>query len=71
MTSNAGLTPVPVGSIITYTLTVVSKGPGPATNVEMVNTLPAGVIFDSITPSSGATIDTVGMHAPCLPQHTV
>jgi len=45
--------PVVEGNPLTYTLTVTNTGPGPATNVLVVDTLPAGVTFISATPSTG------------------
>src|SRR5262249_36999795 len=46
--------PMPVfGSLVTYTVIVTNKGPGEATHVVMEDTLPAGLIFVSATPSQG------------------
>ncbi len=43
-----------VGSPLTYTITVGNVGPSAATNVTVIDTLPAGVIIDGITSSQGA-----------------
>lgn len=45
--------PVVVGTGVTYTLTVGNRGPAAATNVTVVDTLPAGMILVSATPSQG------------------
>ena len=41
------------GDTITYTVTVQNFGPGPATVVQLMDLLPAGVTFVSATPSQG------------------
>lgn len=41
------------GDTITYTVTVQNTGPGPATVVQIMDQLPAGVTFVSATPSQG------------------
>lgn len=41
------------GDTITYTVTVLNSGPGPATVVQIMDLLPAGVTFVSATPSRG------------------
>ncbi len=49
-------TPDPVlsgGPQLTYSITVSNNGPDDATNVLLVDTLPAGVTFDTATPSTG------------------
>ena len=46
--------PVLVGQQVTYTLTVANSGPRAASGVQLTDTLPAGVIFDSATPSQGS-----------------
>lgn len=46
--------PVGVGQPLTYTVTVSNAGPDPATGVTLVDTLPAGVTFVSVSPSQGS-----------------
>jgi uncharacterized repeat protein (TIGR01451 family) len=46
------------GSTLTYTITVANAGPSTATNVVMVDTLPAGLQFVSATPSQGSCTGT-------------
>ncbi len=41
------------GDTITYTITVSSDGPDAATNIEITDTLPVGVTYDSDIPSQG------------------
>lgn len=45
--------PVRVGDNLTYTVTVINKGPDSATNVVLTDLLPATVTLVSATPSSG------------------
>ena len=45
--------PVPVGVPFTYSITVTNAGPNPATGVQVSDTLPGGVTFNSATPSQG------------------
>ena len=45
--------PVPAGQLLTYSLTAHNAGPSSATGVELVDTLPSGVTFDSATPTQG------------------
>lgn len=49
--------PVNRGGTLTYNLVVTNNGPGAATNVEVVDTLPAGVTFVSAT---GGTVTPPG-----------
>jgi uncharacterized repeat protein (TIGR01451 family) len=46
--------PVVVGSLLTYTNTVSNHGPGTALNVNVTNTLPAGVTYLGATATSGS-----------------
>jgi uncharacterized repeat protein (TIGR01451 family) len=62
-----------VGDTITYTITLTDAGPDPATNVTVQDTLPAGVMFVSSTPSqgnynAGTGVWTVGTVTPGTPQ---
>ena len=50
--------PVSVGSNLTYTITVTNNGPNAATNVSVVDTLPASVSFVSSTASQGSCSGT-------------
>jgi len=52
--SKSGPATASVGDTITYTVTVSNDGPGTATNVTAVDTLPPGVTFVSATPSQGS-----------------
>ncbi|MDH3362377.1 MAG: DUF11 domain-containing protein, partial [Gammaproteobacteria bacterium] len=52
--------PVVAGNSLTYVLTVSNLGPGPATLVELTDTLPAGVTFQSATPSIGSCSESGG-----------
>jgi uncharacterized repeat protein (TIGR01451 family) len=46
---------VPLGSVVTYNITLRNNGSAPASNVTMVDVLPPGLQFDpSWTPPSGA-----------------
>ncbi len=42
-----------VGQSLTYTITVTNNGPDPASGVTMQDTLPAQVVFDSVSASEG------------------
>ena len=52
--------PVLVGQQVTYDLTVDNAGPRAATGTVVTDTLPAGMIFDSATPSQGMCSHTSG-----------
>ena len=54
LTKTASPAPVVAGDPLTYELTVSNLGPGPATLVELTDTLPAGVTYQSATPSGGS-----------------
>src|SRR5262249_1334209 len=44
----------PVGSVITYTITLVNHGPHWATGVQVTDALPAGLAFVSASPGPGS-----------------
>ena len=48
--------PVLEGELLTYSLTAHNSGPQDATGVSLTDTLPAGVTFDSATPSQGTLL---------------
>ena len=50
--------PAPAGGPLVYTLSVTNNGPTTANNVTLVDTLPAGVTFQSATPSQGSCSGT-------------
>ncbi len=50
--------PVRVGDDVTYTITVTNNGPNDATGVVLTDTLAAGVVFVSATPSAGSCVVT-------------
>ena len=56
--------PVLVGQQVTYNLTVGNAGPRAATGTVVTQTLPAGMIFDSATPSQG-TCGAAGSTVTC------
>ena len=53
--------PVLVGQPLTYTLTAQNAGPSSATSVQLSDTLPAGVTFNSATPSQGTCSQSAGV----------
>ena len=62
MTQTDNPDPVVVNTPLTYTVNVTNSGPSPATNVTLIDTLPAGVTFVS---ASGATCDEVSGVVTC------
>ena len=52
--------PVLAGELLTYTLTAHNAGPSSASGVELIDTLPAGVTFDSATPTQGSCSEASG-----------
>lgn len=56
--SMTGPASAPVGSDLSYVLTVTNYGPGPATSVTLTDSPPAGSSVISITPSQGSCSQT-------------
>ncbi|NYE35991.1 putative repeat protein (TIGR01451 family) [Nocardioides cavernae] len=54
ITKTASPEPVTAGNQVTYNLAVRNNGPNPASGVQVVDTLPAGVTYVSSNPSSGS-----------------
>ncbi|MFZ5365172.1 MAG: peptidoglycan-binding protein [Patescibacteria group bacterium] len=52
--------PVTLGNNIQYDVTVTNNGPSDATNVDVTDTLPAGVTYVSATPSQGSCSELAG-----------
>ena len=52
--------PVPAGQQLTYTLTAHNAGPSSATGVQVTDTLPANVTYQSATPSQGSCSQASG-----------
>jgi uncharacterized repeat protein (TIGR01451 family) len=57
---SAAPAPVAVGSNLVYQLSLTNRGPSPAASVSLTNTLPAGVIFSTVTSSQGACLSEGG-----------
>jgi uncharacterized repeat protein (TIGR01451 family) len=53
-----GATSVAPGGTVTYTITIHNAGPSTATSVVMTDTLPASLLFQSITPPAGFNCTT-------------
>ncbi len=53
ITNTASPNPGQAGIPLSYRITVTNNGPGPATNVTVTDTLPAGVAFGSATATQG------------------
>jgi uncharacterized repeat protein (TIGR01451 family) len=45
-------TPTPLNEVVTYTMTVTNKGPDVATNVQLADPAPAGILYLSVNPGS-------------------
>lgn len=58
--------PVRAGQALTYTLTVENLGPDVATGVQVVDVLPAGVVFDSASSTRGSCVESSGV-VTCYP----
>src|SRR5207253_990497 len=52
--------PVLAGQLLTYTLTAQNQGPSSAPGVTVTDTLPAGVSYDSATPTQGSCSQSGG-----------
>ena len=53
VTQTASPSPVPVGSNLTYTITVTNNGADNGVSLQLADTIPAGTTYVSITPSTG------------------
>ncbi|MDJ0791011.1 MAG: SdrD B-like domain-containing protein [Acidimicrobiia bacterium] len=49
-----------VGEDVTFTVTVLNRGPSPATGIEVTDLLPAGLTYVSDTPTQGTYDETTG-----------
>ena len=54
---------LPLGTDVTFTVTVTNDGPSAASGVELTDLLPAGLTFVSATPSQGTYTPTTGVWA--------
>jgi uncharacterized repeat protein (TIGR01451 family) len=66
VTKTASPNPAIVSTNLTYRIVVTNKGPSPATNAVLTDTLPAGIAFNSVsstqgTPCSGTTTVTCNL----------
>ena len=61
ITKMSDVSRVSPGDAITYTLNVTNDGPADATNVTVVDPLPAGLSFDAATPSQGTCAEALGV----------
>lgn len=61
ITKSDSVDPTVAGELLTYTLNVLNNGPSDATGVIVTDTLPAGVTFDSATPSQGSASEAGGV----------
>ncbi|QDV25671.1 Large cysteine-rich periplasmic protein omcB precursor [Aureliella helgolandensis] len=59
--------PVGVGSTLTYTILVTNTGSSTATNVEISDTLPAGLTFSSVTSTAGTASEASGVITVDIP----
>jgi uncharacterized repeat protein (TIGR01451 family) len=50
-----------VGDTVSFLITVAGAGPNPATNVQLTDLLPAGLMYVSSTPSTGSYNNTSGV----------
>jgi uncharacterized repeat protein (TIGR01451 family)/LPXTG-motif cell wall-anchored protein len=61
ITKEDAIDPVMTGDQIVYTLTYENIGPSDTTGVQVVDTLPAGVVFVSATPDQGTCGEAAGI----------
>ena len=45
--------PTPLNGIVNYTMTVTNKGPNDATNVQVADPAPAGILYLTASPGKG------------------
>jgi uncharacterized repeat protein (TIGR01451 family) len=53
--------PIPANGLLTYTLSVHNAGPSSAPATQLTDTLPAGVTYESATPSQGSCAEALGI----------
>jgi uncharacterized repeat protein (TIGR01451 family) len=56
-----------LGDQVTFTVTLTNQGPDDATNVMVSDTIPAGLMVDSITAATGTTFSLATWTIPSLP----
>jgi uncharacterized repeat protein (TIGR01451 family) len=61
ITKTDSVDPVIAGNALTYTIVVTNDGPSTATNVNLTDTLPAGVTFTSASSSQGTVTNNAGV----------
>ena len=61
LTKNSGAAQLNVGDSVSFTLTLVNKGPDQATGITVADTLPAGMTFNRAVPSTGVYDNTTGI----------
>ncbi len=61
ITKTDSIDPAIAGNALTYTIVVTNDGPSTATNVNLSDTLPAGVTFTSVTSSQGTVSHASGV----------
>ncbi len=52
--------PTAIGQPLNYQIIVTNTGPSTATNVQILDTLPAGLDFDSVTTTAGTAVESSG-----------